>query len=61
MVEVPAVGVVGVIVVLVVRRGAGAVAALMVFVACSFVAREGRAAVVFVVFLGDIVDCQVNK
>ena len=61
MVEVPAAGIVGGTVILVVRRGADEVAALMVLGACSFVAREGRAVVVFVVFLGDIVDREVNK
>lgn len=58
MVEVPAVGVVGVNAALV-RRGAGAVATLIVLATYFFVAC-GRAGVVFVVFLGAIVDCQVN-
>ena len=46
----PAVGVVGVIVVLVVRCGASAVAALMVLAAWTFVAREGRAGAALWVF-----------
>jgi hypothetical protein len=61
MVEVPTVGVVEVTAALVVRRGAGAVGALLVLAVGFFVARGGRAVVVFAVFLGAIVDCQVNK
>ena len=49
MVEVPVVGVVEVTAALVVRRGAGAVGALLVL---AFVARGGRAVAVFVCLSG---------